>query len=126
VVLPGGRRRGFGRGQPPGVAAARKPEDDYERPVPSADCQPIGSLSKPGRATVEGRVRAVEIRPAGESSVFACTVADSTGELTALFYGRQHIAGVEPGVRIRLTGAFGIRAGAPVMINPNYMLLSSA
>ncbi len=58
--------------------------------------------------------------------MFACTVADSTGELTALFYGRQHIAGVEPGVRIRLTGAFGIRAGAPVMINPNYVLLSSA
>ena len=71
-------------------------------------------------------MHSVEIRPAGGSSVLACTVADSTGELTALFYGRSHIAGVEPGVRIRLTGAFGIRDGAPGMINPTYELLSPA
>jgi RecG-like helicase len=86
----------------------------------------IGSLTKPGRATVEGRVRSVEIRPAGQSWVFACTLADSTGEMTALFYGREHIAGIEPGARIRLTGAFGIRDGMPAMINPTYVLLSSA
>jgi amino acid transporter len=97
--------------------------DDYGRPVPSAICNPIGSLTRPGRATVEGRVRSVEIRPAGGSSVLAITVADSTGQLTALFYGRSHIAGVEPGVRIRLTGAFGIRGGLPGMINPTYELL---
>jgi hypothetical protein len=29
--------------------------------------------------------------------VLACEVADSTGELTAAFYGRTQIAGVEPG-----------------------------
>ena len=98
--------------------------DDYGRPVPSAICTPIGSLTRPGRATVEGRVHSVEIRPAGGSSVLACTVADSTGQLTALFYGRSHIAGVEPGARIRLTGAFGISDGMPGMINPTYELLS--
>ena len=98
--------------------------DDYGRPVPSAICTPIGSLTRPGRATVEGRVHSVEIRPAGGSSVLACTVADSTGQLTALFYGRSHIAGVEPGARIRLTGAFGIRDGMAGMINPTYELLS--
>jgi RecG-like helicase len=94
--------------------------------VPSAVCTPIGSLTRPGRATVEGRVHSVEIRPVGGSSVLALTVADSTGELTALFYGRSHIAGVEPGARIRLTGAFGIRDGLPGLINPTYELLSSA
>jgi amino acid transporter len=100
--------------------------EDYEHPVPSAVCTPIGSLTRPGRATVEGRVHSVEIRPVGGSSVLALTVADSTGELTALFYGRSHIAGVEPGARIRLTGAFGIRDGLPGLINPTYELLSSA
>jgi amino acid transporter len=122
---PGGRRPGRRR-RPHGDAAARKDADDYGRPVPSADCTMIGSLTKPGRATVEGRVRSVEIRPAGQSWVFACTLADSTGEMTALFYGREHIAGIEPGARIRLTGAFGIRDGMPAMINPTYVLLSSA
>jgi hypothetical protein len=97
----------------------RKPDnDDYGRPVPSAVCTPIGGLTRPGRATVEGRVHSMEIRPVGGSSVLALTVADSTGELTALFYGRSHIAGVEPGAKIRLTGAFGIRGGLPGMINP--------
>jgi len=124
TVLPGGRRPGFRRGRQPADPASRTAADDYGRPVPPAGSAPIGSLTRPGRATVVGRVHSVEIRPAGESSVFACTVADSTGELTALFYGRQHIAGVEPGVRIRLTGAFGIRGEMPVMINPNYELLS--
>jgi hypothetical protein len=86
----------------------------------------VVSLTRPGRATVEGRVHSVEIRPVGGSSVLALTVADSTGQLTALFYGRSHIAGVEPGAKIRLTGAFGIRGGLPGMINPTYELLSSA
>ena len=71
-------------------------------------------------------MRTVEIRPVGGSSVLALTVADSTGQLTALFYGRSHIAGIEPGAKIRLIGAFGIHGGHPEMINPNYVLLSPA
>jgi hypothetical protein len=31
--------------------------------------------------------------------MLACDVADSTGEPTAVSYGRAHIAGVEPGIR---------------------------
>jgi hypothetical protein len=56
--------------------------------------------------------------------VLACEVADSTGELTAVFYGRAQIAGLEPGVQIRLRGMAGIGGdGRPVMINPAYELL---
>jgi hypothetical protein len=51
--------------------------------------------------------------------VLAFEVADSTGELTALFYGRTRIAGVEPGRQVRLQGMVGIRRdGRPAMINP--------
>jgi amino acid transporter len=117
------------RGRPPGgPGKARRDARDtggtYERPVPTGGCTPIGNLSKPGRVTVEGRVRTVEIRPVERNSVLAVEITDSTGELTALFYGRQHIAGVEPGVKIRMTGAFGIRGSRPFMINPTYELLS--
>jgi len=56
--------------------------------------------------------------------VLACEVADSTGELTAVFYGRTQIAGLEPGRRIQLHGMVGIGAdGRPAMINPVYDLL---
>jgi Amino acid permease len=118
---PRGRPAG---GPDKGRRDARDTGGTYERPVPTRGCTPIGNLSKPGRVTVEGRVRTVEIRPVERNSVLAVEITDSTGELTALFYGRQHIAGVEPGVKIRMTGAFGIRGSRPFMINPTYELLS--
>jgi hypothetical protein len=98
--------------------------DDYGKPVPPPGVNPIGTLTKPGRAVVEGRVRAVEIRPVPQNTVLACEIADSTGHLTALFYGRSHIHGLAPGVRIRFRGPVGIRAGHAIMINPAYELLT--
>jgi hypothetical protein len=103
-----------------GVPAA----DAYDRPVPSAGVNPISSLTGPGRATVEGRIFAVEIRPVERNTVLAAEIADSTGQLTALFYGRSHIPGLDCGARIRFRGPVGIQDGAPVMINPAYELLA--
>jgi len=58
------------------------------------------------------------------NTMLACEVADSTGDLTALFYGRTHITGLEPGRRIRLHGVVGIGGdGRPTMVNPRYELL---
>ena len=113
----------------PRPAAALRPGrlDDYEWPEPPPGTDLIGSLRQPGQATVQGRLRAAQIR-SGQSagtSVLACEVADSSGELTALFLGRAHIAGVGPGNRIRLHGKVGIGAdGRPTMINPAYELLA--
>jgi amino acid transporter len=97
----------------------------HERPKPSAEVKPIGSLTEPGKAIVEGRVRAIEIRPVEQNSVLACEVADSTGDMTALFYGRSHIAGVICGSKLRLRGPVGFKDGHPVMINPAYELIGS-
>jgi hypothetical protein len=97
---------------------------DYQRPVPPAGVNPIGSLTRPGRVTVEGRVRTVEIRPVERNSVLACEIADSTGELTALFYGRSHIPGLICGARIRFRGPVGLRDDRPIMVNPAYELLA--
>jgi RecG-like helicase len=84
----------------------------------------LGTLTGPGRATVEGRVYAVEIRPVERNTVLAAEIADSTGVLTALFYGRSHIPGLECGTRVRFRGQVGMRAGGPVMINPAYELVA--
>jgi amino acid transporter len=117
-------RRGGEAAEEPagGDRGAERPS--YQRPAPPPGVNPIGSLSKPGRATVEGRVRAVEIRPVERSSVLACEISDTTGDLTALFYGRSHIPGIICGSRVRFRGAVGIRDGRPVMINPAYELLA--
>jgi amino acid transporter len=102
------------------------PEDgaDYNRPVPSVAATPIGRLPKRGRAVVEGRVHAVEIRPVERNTVLACEIVDSTGHLTAMFYGRSYIPGLDPGAKVRLTGQIGSRGRELVMINPAYELLS--
>jgi hypothetical protein len=109
------------------LAADAGPAGDgsqYDRPVPPPGVQPIGSLSKPGKATVEGRVYAVEIRPVERNTVLAAEIADSTGHLTALFYGRSHIAGLDCGSRVRFRGQVGMRPDGPVMINPAYELVA--
>src|SRR5206468_9703390 len=95
----------------------------YDRPVPAPDATPIGAISQPGKYVVEGRVRVVEIRSVERNSVLACEISDSTGDLTALFYGRSRIAGLMCGSRVRLRGPVGIKAGVPVMVNPAYQLI---
>ncbi len=95
----------------------------YDRPVPPPGVTPIGSIHQPRRVTVEGRVRVVEIRPVERNSVLACEISDSTGDLTALFYGRSRIPGLMCGSRVRFRGPVGIKDGAPVMANPAYELI---
>ncbi|HXP56710.1 MAG TPA: amino acid permease, partial [Streptosporangiaceae bacterium] len=97
----------------------------YDHPKPPSGVKPIGTLNEPGKATIEGRVRALEIRPVEQNSVLALEIADATGDITALFYGRSHIAGVICGSKLRLRGPVGFKDGHPVMINPAYELVGS-
>jgi amino acid transporter len=108
---------------PEGKAETLPGAGSYDRPVPSAGVAPIGSLHEPGKAAVEGRVRAVEVRSVEQNSVLAAEISDSTGDLTALFYGRSRIPGLMCGSRVRLRGPVGFKNGDPVMVNPAYELL---
>jgi amino acid transporter len=108
--------------QPAGASA--DPVREHERPPVPPGGTAISSLTKYGKATVVGRVRSIEIRPVDHSTVLACKVSDATGELTALFYGRSYIPGLEPGVKIRLRGKVGVQDAGRVMTNPAYELLA--
>jgi amino acid transporter len=103
------------------AAAPRAPNGD--RPAAKQGVTPIAGLPGYGRATVAGRVHSVEIRPMEQSCVLSVQVVDDTGRLTALFYGRTHIPGIEPGGKVVLRGPVGLRDGGTVMINPAYELL---
>ena len=81
----------------PAAGAAERSEPlpgagGYDRPIPPPGVTPIGSIHEPARTVVEGRVRVVEVRSVEQNSVLAAEIADSTGDLTALFYGRSHIS----------------------------------
>ena len=108
-----------GAGQPEPLPGA----GSYDRPIPPPGVTPIGSIRQPGRTVVEGRVRVVEVRSVERNSVLACEISDSTGDLTALFYGRSNIPGLMCGSRVRFRGAVGLKHGEPTMINPAYELL---
>jgi amino acid transporter len=105
------------------VAPAEAKIREHERPAVRPGVTPIASVSRNGRATVEGRVHSLEIRPVDHSCVLACQVVDASGEITALFYGRTHIPGMEPGTMIQLRGRVGVQGNGTVMINPAYELL---
>jgi amino acid transporter len=93
-------------------------------PAAAADgVTPIAALGAGAKSAVIGRVKAIEIRPMENSCVFEAAVVDDTGTLTAMFYGRNHITGFEPGARLRLDGKVSMRGGGPAMINPAYELL---
>jgi amino acid transporter len=92
-------------------------------PARDAGISAISELNGARKATIEGKVRSVEIHPVENSCVFDATIADATGALTAKFYGRTNIPGFEPGARVRLVGKVSMREGGPAMINPAYELL---
>jgi hypothetical protein len=131
------RQAGLDTGPAPGeralrAAAATQSQDHartlpgtggYDRPTPSPGVNPIGSVTTRGRVTIEGRVRMLEIRSVDHNAVLAIEVCDSTGDLTALFYGRSRIPGLECGGKVRLRGQAGIKDGAPIMVNPAYQLI---
>jgi amino acid transporter len=111
-------------GQVPRLVKPEAKVAQHDQPAVRPGVTPIASLTGHGRATVEGRVHSLEIRPVDHSCVLACQVTDATGEITALFYGRTHIPGVEPGSMIQLRGRVGVKDTGTVMVNPAYELLS--
>jgi amino acid transporter len=108
--------------QPPAAGTAA-PNGRAGSPAREAGVTAISELNGPRKATVEGKVRSVEIHPVENSCVFDATVADETGTLVAKFYGRSSIPGFEPGTRVRLAGKVSMREDGPAMINPAYELL---
>src|SRR6516165_10437898 len=107
----------------PKPAQAGPANGDHHRAAAPPGVFPISALTSNRRATVAGRVHTIEYRPVEGSSVLACTVTDTSGELTALFYGRTHITGLRPGSNVKLRGTVGITSTGAVMINPAYELL---
>jgi hypothetical protein len=110
-------------GPKPSTAGTSAPNGSSGSPARPAGVSAISELDGARKATVEGRVRSVEIHPVENSCVFDATVTDETGTLVAKFYGRRSIPGFEPGTRVRLAGKVSMREGGPAMINPAYELL---
>jgi amino acid transporter len=93
---------------------------------PRADgTTPISALAWRQRATVQGRVKMVQVGTAAGKSL-EVQVFDDTGGIRLLFFGRTRIPGIAPGALIRATGRVGEYKGHLAIANPHYDLVQAA
>jgi amino acid transporter len=85
----------------------------------------IVELPSRQRSTVAGRVRAFRIQPWGGNPALECTLADETGSITVVFFGRRDIGGVRLGTIMSVTGVAGEHHGMRAILNPEYAIIST-
>jgi amino acid transporter len=81
---------------------------------------PIGVAQHRHQVTISGRVHAIRVQPRAEVATLECALRDNTGTINLVFLGRKHVAGIEPGTQLTVTGVVGMRQGRLEIINPDY------
>jgi hypothetical protein len=84
---------------------------------------PIATLPLRRRATVCGTLRSVTLRPRAGVPALEAELYDGSGSLYVVWLGRRHIAGVEPGRRLRIHGMVTEADGQRAVFNPRYELV---
>lgn len=87
---------------------------------------PVARLEVRHPATVCGTLRSVTLRPRAGVPALVAELYDGTGSLNVVWLGRRHIAGVEPGRRVRVHGMITESEGNRAMFNPRYELVPKA
>jgi RecG-like helicase len=86
-------------------------------------CQSCDSLQPRTVAKVVGEVTSVRIVPRAGAPSLEVGVTDGRGVVTAVFFGRRKIAGLNPGRRLVIEGMVAPLNGRAFMYNPVYELL---
>lgn len=102
-------------------------------PVPTAtaaprrdgDCRPVAEVRCREKVTVEGRVRAVRVRPLADVPSLECVLTDGTGSLSIVFHGRREIPGLTVGTVVRVRGTAIDHHGRLAILNPEYTLVAA-
>ncbi len=90
-----------------------------------ADRTPMHRLAERSRATTAGRVRSMRVQPWSGTPSLECTLADETGSITVVFFGRRAVAGVRTGTVMSVKGVAGKHHGMLAMLNPEYSIIST-
>ncbi len=98
-------------------------EQEQERAVQLGGT-PIAGLAMRRPATVCGTLRSVTLRPRAGVPALEAELYDGSGHLSLVWLGRRHIAGIEPGRRVRVHGMVTSSDGEPAIYNPRYELVA--
>jgi amino acid transporter len=85
----------------------------------------IRQLEHRQRAKIAGRVRSVRVQPWSGTPSLEVQLADETGSITVVWFGRRQLAGVRPGTVMTITGTPGRHHAMTAILNPEYEIISS-
>ena len=95
---------------------------ELQEHVARAQATPIAQAADRDRTMVTGTLRAVTVRPRGNSPALQADLWDGSGSVTLVWLGRRDIPGVEPGRRVTVRGRIATIGGVRTMFNPVYEL----
>ncbi len=84
---------------------------------------PIAEVVPRQPASVLGEVRSVALRPQVQVAALVVEIFDGTVPLNLVWLGRRAIAGIEPGVLLRVHGRVCLRRGVHTIFNPSYEIV---
>jgi hypothetical protein len=100
--------------------------EDLQRDVRTTGCTAICDALDRQRVVVRGTLRHVTLRPRSGTPALEAELYDGSGMVTVVWLGRRRIAGIEPGVAIKVEGRISAQEGRRVIFNPRYELSSAA
>jgi hypothetical protein len=71
---------------------------------------------------VDGELASVRPRRVGLSASLVAELDDGSGVIRLVWFGRQHITGIEPGRALTVEGVPTVHRGRKTMFNPRYQL----
>src|SRR3954471_16403832 len=83
----------------------------------------IGSTPLRVPVRLGGEVTSLQVVPRAGSPSLEVTISDGTGKAVAVFSGRKHLAGLEPGHGLLVEGVARKEGRRVMLLNPAYTLL---
>ncbi len=90
---------------------------------PTHDTKAIEDAPSRVPVLIGGKIKSVRVQPLAGVPTLKATISDDTGQVTIVFLGRRHVAGIETGRKILCEGVIGEQMGRRHMLNPAYRLL---
>ncbi len=84
---------------------------------------PLGEVAVRTKIKVCGEVKRMTMKPRSGIPSMEIVINDGTGQVTVIFSGRRHIAGIEHGGCIAVEGVAYRERSSIVFLNPAYTLL---
>lgn len=95
---------------------------ELQRDVRTTGCTRVQDARDRERVVVRGTLRHVTLRPRSGTPALEAELYDGSGSVTVVWLGRRRIAGIEPGVALRVQGRMSTQDGVRVIYNPRYEL----